>query len=158
MEIVLTPAATGEGTYDISGEYLDEHLHQKTADGWNIYTGSGSALVVSDDNPGLVRMSRMWAESRGRAIVVGWETASEFGTAGFQILRSQDRGEFQLMTPDIIPAQGGATIPAVYLWTDFDAAAGHDYRYMIVEVEDSGNMNEFGPVSASVSRQPGRRR
>jgi len=119
--------------------------------------GTGGALIVTEGPPTLVRMSSMRVEPIGRAAQVDWATASEVGTAGFQILRSEEGGIFELVSVPLIAAQGGPAMPARYTWTDFGVTPGRAYEYKIVEVEDSGNKNEFGPIGIVIPERQRRR-
>jgi hypothetical protein len=74
-------------------------------------------------------------------VALSWETASEVGTAGFNIYRAdvsgtdvQD-GDFVQVNPALIPAEGDEMVGAAYRFEDDDVTPGRRYAYRIEEVE-----------------------
>jgi hypothetical protein len=71
--------------------------------------------------------------------VVSWETSTERGLLGFNVIRSRsDRGEATRVNPVWIPAVGESGGPAAYSFFDAGAAAGVPYRYRIEAVTLEG--------------------
>jgi hypothetical protein len=78
-------------------------------------------------------------------VALSWETASEVGTAGFNIYRAdvsgtdvQD-GDFVQVNPALIPAEGDEMVGAAYRFEDDDVTPGRRYAYRIEEVEWNGH-------------------
>ena len=92
-----------------------------------ILLGAGLWLLLSDAPP----------------VVVSWETASEVGTAGFNVYRSPawESVEGERVNPDLVPSAGDEMVGAVYRFEDRDRALvpGRRYRYQIEEVEWDGS-------------------
>ncbi len=112
---------------------------QKAATGssnWLIYTGilwlvlAAALLIYQTANPPSVR--------------VEWETATELDTAGFQLYRSNlPVGDFELITPELIPSQGDSVSGAQYTFVDENVAAGETYFYVLEEVEYDSSTNRY---------------
>jgi hypothetical protein len=78
-------------------------------------------------------------------VTVVWETASEVGTAGYNIHRSPDAPLTNGLTwtkinAALIPAQGDEVMGARYRYEDHDVWPGRRYLYRIEEVEWSGTL------------------
>ena len=76
-------------------------------------------------------------------VTVVWETASEVGTAGFNIYRSSGAADaaasaWELVNPALIQAQGDEVVGAHYRYEDHDVQPGRRYQYQIEEVEWNG--------------------
>jgi len=77
-------------------------------------------------------------------VVVTWETASEVGSAGFLLYRSDSPdGPFVLITENPIPAQGDPLAGASYHYQDSRVSWGQRYFYQLEEVERSGARNRY---------------
>ncbi len=94
-----------------------------------ILLGVGISLLVTDAAP----------------VVLSWETASEVGTAGFNVYRSPAwetvSGKGVQVNAALIPSKGEETVGASYRLEDKDAGLipGRRYRYQIEEVEWDGS-------------------
>lgn len=79
------------------------------------------------------------------SVDITWETATEEGTAGFSLYRSQERnGEYELVNEDnIISSRGSPVSGATYSFTDRDVEAGGTYFYMLEEIENDGSRRRF---------------
>jgi hypothetical protein len=80
---------------------------------------------------------------------VEWSTETEMNTAGFNLYRGESaEGPFelkvneQLIAPAVDPMTGGK-----YQYIDKKARPGVTYYYRLEEVERSGGVNYFGPIS-----------
>jgi hypothetical protein len=80
---------------------------------------------------------------------VEWTTETEMNTAGFNLYRGESAdGPFdvkvnqQLIPPAADPLTGGK-----YQYVDKTAKAGVTYYYRLEEVERTGSVNTFGPIS-----------
>ena len=77
---------------------------------------------------------------RASPVTVTWETASEVGTAGYNIYRSPDAPTathlaWTRINAALIPAQGDEMMGAHYRYEDHDVQPGRRYQYRIEEVE-----------------------
>lgn len=76
-------------------------------------------------------------------VTVVWETASEVGTAGFNVYRAENSASvtndpWTKINDDLIPAQGDEVVGARYRYEDHDVQPGRRYQYQIEEVEWDG--------------------
>ncbi len=96
--------------------------------------------------PTVVVISGFWGAGGG----VEWETASEAGTVGFYVYRQNEAGGWDAVNRALLPGllvspQGGR-----YWLADAGARPGKKARYKVVEVEVSGERNEYGPYEVTV--------
>ncbi len=77
-------------------------------------------------------------------VALTWETASEVGTAGFNVYRAAaPGGDFVQVNAALIPAKGDELAGAAYRFADDDVAPGRRYEYRIEEVEWDGSINIY---------------
>lgn len=77
-------------------------------------------------------------------VALTWETASEVGTAGFNVYRAEAGGShFEQVNAALIPARGDEIAGADYRFIDETAAVGRKYTYRIEEVEWDGTVNAY---------------
>lgn len=77
-------------------------------------------------------------------VALSWETASEVGTAGFDVYRAAaPDGDFVQVNPTLIPAEGDELVGAAYRFEDDDVAPGRRYQYRIEELEWDGSINAY---------------
>ncbi|MDQ1301982.1 MAG: hypothetical protein QG637_1904, partial [Chloroflexota bacterium] len=95
----------------------------------------------------LITLAHFGAAPAAGGIAITWETVSEINTAGFHLWRS-DRpdGGYIKITPALLPARGGPTRSAAYMYTDRDALPGRPYHYRLEEVDISGLSAFYGPT------------
>ena len=116
-------------------------------------TGSGTAPACAD----VVRMRGEWREDGGRVI---WNTAANWGTAGFRVYRRDPESGAEIcLNKTLLPV--AIQNPAqAYEVVDPAAAAGETGTYRLEETEISGGVRDLGvytvefilPPSAPVSR------
>jgi hypothetical protein len=86
-------------------------------------------------------------------VALTWETASEVGTAGFNVYRAPvgttDPGGFMQVNDALIPAQGDELTGAAYRFVDETVRPGHRYVYQIEEVEWDGTTTRY-PMTVQV--------
>jgi large repetitive protein len=116
--------------------------------------GGQNLTVVnfSYGSPTSVTLVSLTATREGSAIAVRWATATEENTWGFQVYRSAtgDRADAELITPALIPAQGGGQQGGSYEVIDSSAQPGVTYSYWLVETENGGTTHEYGPVQSGL--------
>ena len=77
-------------------------------------------------------------------VLLTWETASEVGTAGFNVYRAATPGgDFVQINSGLIPAEGDELVGAAYRFEDVDVVLGRRYSYRIEEVEWDGGTNLY---------------
>ena len=73
-------------------------------------------------------------------VTLSWETASEVGTAGFNIYRADIVSEqFMQVNEVMIPAEGDEMLGATYRYEDHNVKPTQRYLYRIEEVEWDGS-------------------
>jgi hypothetical protein len=83
--------------------------------------------------------------------MVEWETASEVGTAGFNLLRQDPAsGSFSKINDSLLPTLIGSPQGGVYRYPDQDVAPGRTYTYRLEEVEADGTTRSYGPFTVTV--------
>ncbi|HEX9731032.1 MAG TPA: C25 family cysteine peptidase, partial [Thermoanaerobaculia bacterium] len=92
----------------------------------------------------------------GGEVVVEWTTASEVGTVGFYLVRTdaagrQERLPRQRLLPSLLHAPQGGT----YRFVDAGARPDALYGYRLVEVDVRGAERRFGPFEAVADRRRG---
>ena len=100
------------------------------------YTGETTRVVLYD----------FWLRAEGGEVRVGWQTASEEDTVGFDLYRWQDAAWVKV-NEALIPAQG--EMGASYGFVDSAANATDTFRYKLVEIETDGGMQEYGPFDVA---------
>ena len=93
----------------------------------------------------------LWAHRVGRAVVVGWRTASEADNAGFLVWRAAGAGKRVRLTPALLPARGSALGGRTYRFRDTGAPRQRT-SYWIQDVDLSGAATLHGPVTVSAWR------
>lgn len=78
-------------------------------------------------------------------VKVTWETATEQGTAGFNIYRSQDDDKGFLLVNDgqLIESRGDSFSGARYAYIDDHVERGKTYYYILEEIELDGGANRY---------------
>jgi len=78
-------------------------------------------------------------------VVLTWETASEVGTAGFNVYRAltPDSVSFKQVNPNLIPVQGDELTGATYRFADDAVQVGRKYCYRIEEIEWDGTITPY---------------
>ena len=104
----------------------------------NAFTYEESTRVVLYD---------FWLRAEGGVVQVGWQTASEEDTVGFDLYRWQDAAWVKV-NEALIPAQG--ELGASYEVADVAANASDTFRYKLVEIETGGDVQEYGPFDVAV--------
>jgi hypothetical protein len=139
-----------------SGSNTYDRGYRKTfnLDGTEEWSGSQSgdfAFRIYGDATLSVSWSSFNASLEEGGVVLRWETASEAGTLGFFVLRSDDeKGPYIRIHTEIIPAQGEGSQGASYRFTDKEVSAGAGYWYQVVEVASDGQGSVIGPICIRV--------
>jgi hypothetical protein len=126
---------------------------------WNYYETDppyGTSRVTSYSNVDPpecslpVQMSNMEGESTVDGIELRWETASEVGSAGFHVWRSDAvDGSYERITTSLIPGQGNNSSGAVYNFTDKNYEGDATYYYRIEQVDADGGSEMFSAIEVT---------
>jgi hypothetical protein len=78
-------------------------------------------------------------------VEVTWETATEQGTAGFNVYRSENDNESFLRVNDgqLIESIGDSVSGARYAFIDDNVKRGRTYYYILEEIELDGSANRY---------------
>lgn len=86
----------------------------------------------------------------GQGVVVSWETLSESGALGFNVLRTREDGGITIrVNPVWMPAVGDRTSAALYQFVDAGAEPGVSYVYRIEGITPEGLTSLSEPVVAA---------
>jgi hypothetical protein len=98
-----------------------------------------------------VKLGRLEATMRGRAVEIAWSTETETDCAGFNIYRSRSKdGEPSLLSRAMIAARGDGVKGADYSFIDTGVVSGGTYYYWLEDIDLDGTVTSHGPVSISV--------
>ena len=120
---------------------------------WDGETRGSPPDIGADENPGgalFVDFVLFDAQALGRDVQITWTTAEEIEAAGFYLWRSEGAGEFEKITMDPIPAQGGPLFGADYTYLDSGLMIGQTYEYRLEAVNIYGQSQYEGPVAVTV--------
>ena len=80
-----------------------------------------------------------------KGVVINWETSSESGNLGFNVLRSQtENGIYEKINEKLISSASEGK----YQYNDTDVTAGKIYYYKLEDISVGGIKTHHGPVSA----------
>jgi peptidase C25-like protein len=96
-------------------------------------------------------VSSFTAHAEGGAVVVEWQTASEAGTAGFDLYRQDAKsGRWQKLNQGLLLGLLHAPQGGTYRFVDAGAATREAPVYRLVEVEMGGKRRQHGPYPVVV--------
>ena len=109
-----------------------------------------AGIWVDLSSPTAVVVSSFGAYEAGDRVVVGWETASETGTAGFFVERLAGEGSNWVRASErLVPALLESPSGGSYGVVDEGAQIGDVLAYRLVEVEISGATRYYGPYEVT---------
>jgi hypothetical protein len=150
VPVVATPAS-GNGT---RAQFVDETGNTTQTRATSL-VGPLCELAVTVDalTPAVVTGLTASRGSRG-SLVVEWETASEVGTAGFDLYRwNPERREYAKVNRDLLSALPGASQGSRYRFVDGGADPALPQRYLLVEVAAGGETRPHGPYRVTGERE-----
>ena len=128
-----------------AGTDITNHASVSAATRYDPTSTNNSDYVVITPVPTLVVLASLAALLEEQGVRVAWETASEIGTLGFNLLRSHPGEDgFIILNEGLLPASR-APQGAVYTYLDKDGRSGDLYR--LEEIDARGRRRLFGPVS-----------
>jgi TRAP-type C4-dicarboxylate transport system permease small subunit len=88
-----------------------------------------------------------WIKKKVATISVEWSTASEIGTAGFNLYRSFSvEGPYEKVNEYLIPASPDPLTGGSYSYIDHDVLPGIMYYYELEDVEFNGSTSRSAPI------------
>ena len=99
-------------------------------------------------SPTQAVISSFSAFADGGRVIASWETASEVGTAGFNLYRiDPETGARSKVNGNLVPGliespQGGR-----YFVTDQGVSPGQELTYLLEEIESRGSVKTYGPYT-----------
>lgn len=133
---------------------------KKGLDLWTYYPSNEIRTPLRIVEPTAITLLQFGALRDGDQTTISWTTGVEIDTWGFRLYRSADglRATAELITPQLILAEGSSTGGATYSFIDTTAAAGTVYSYWLQEEEITGAINEYGPITTRASLANGDQR
>ena len=121
-----------------------------SAGGINFLSTSGSVSSFSpftlgsqnNENPLPIELLYFGAKQTDKKVVLDWATASETNNHFFQIERSKDAINYEIV--GMVSGAGNSTQQKNYSFTDNDPLTGVSY-YKMIQTDFDGETEEFGP-------------
>ena len=109
----------------------------------------GLLVALAPDATAAVDLLYFRATAGSDKILVEWETATELGTLGFNLYRSQDSGSKgqKLVT---FPVRGDGITGAKYSYSDTDVVKGVRHYYSLEVIAASGGLTVIATANAGV--------
>jgi hypothetical protein len=151
--LTATPAS-GNGT---RAQFVDETGNTTQARATYL-AGPVCELAVTEDVLTPAVVTGLTAQTGPEGVVVQWETASEVGTAGFELQRwDAARRAWEPVNRALLPALLGSPQGGRYRLVDEGADPSAPLTYRVVEVEGSGSRRAHGPYRVRVESERGGR-
>ena len=152
-ELIATPVTAG--IYG-EGDYEGSFVNETGAAGWFYVVPYGRMWDTWDYTMRLecglipIELVSLSALRVGDRATIRWNTASEIDTAGFNILRSEEEdGTYERVNAALIPAEGGPSWGASYVYEDAPLPAEDTFWYKLEDVDIYGASTLHGPVAAA---------
>lgn len=147
IPLTATPASVN-GT---RAQFVDETANT-TQTRATYLAGPLCELAVTEDVVTAAVVSGLSAHAGPGGVVVEWETVSETGTAGFDLLRwAPESKRYERVNRELLTALLDAPQGSRYRFVDSGADPAAPQRYLLVEVEASGERRQHGPFRVRVA-------
>jgi subtilisin-like proprotein convertase family protein len=123
-----------------SGDYL---LEETGVTGFSFFNGGGN-----DNNPLPVELVSFSGACDNGIINLTWQTASEFNSSHFDVEKSRDGENWQLLTT--LPSAGTSNELITYQSTDQNGTEGNNY-FRLRQVDIDGTEKLYDPINVSCS-------
>ena len=121
---------------------------------WVQVTGidSYSPFTLGQPGPTVIELISFAAEVHGTDVHLEWTTATEIDTAGFNVYRRSSReSPWSRINPGLIPAAGGPTHGADYLWIDHSPGPGQRHEYLLEDIDLEGAATRHHEATTSAT-------
>ena len=144
----FSPKQASGGTAETDSDFGTNHPYSEL-----LTIFSGDYLLNLDAGlyyaPTLSVITSFRAYAEGGRVIVAWETAAEYDTIGYWIDHLED-GTWVRLNPEEPVWSEMTGRPAAYTLPDPGTAPGGTYTWRIVEIEDGGAENVYGPYTVTV--------
>ncbi len=123
-----------------SGDYL---LEETGVTGFSFFNGGGN-----DNNPLPVELVSFSGACDNGIINLTWQTASEFNSSHFDVEKSRDGENWQVLTT--LPSAGTSNELITYQSTDQNGTEGNNY-FRLRQVDIDGTEKLYDPINVSCS-------
>lgn len=146
IAVTGTPASNGT-----RAQYLDETANTSQTRATYLH-GPLCQLEATEDVITAAVVSGLTAEAGPDGVAVSWETVSEVGTVGFDLYRwSPERKEYEKVNRQLLSARLEAPQGSRYRFVDAGADPTAPQRYLLMEIEASGDRRRHGPFRVRVA-------
>ena len=121
-----------------SGDYL---LEETGVTGFSFFNGGGN-----DNNPLPVELVSFSGLCEEGVVNLTWQTASEFNSSHFDVEKSRDGENWQLLTT--VPSAGTSNELITYQTVDQNGTNGNNY-YRLRQVDNDGQEKVYDPINVS---------
>ena len=107
---------------------------------WDLYNGFGKIKmekIITDPLP--VELISFSSVIRGKRIILKWETQTEINNYGFEIQRSDDRNEWNIL--GFVEGNGNSNSPKSYSYFDEGIKLTGKYYYRLRQIDNDGSSN-----------------
>ena len=112
--------------------------------------GRNGFFASSQAAPLAVELLCFFAQGRDGAVDIEWQTATELGTNGFELFRSQsENGNYQKISEFIDHCDDSGLVGGYYQFEDRSVIDGGVYYYKLVETASDFQQIEYGPIVAA---------
>lgn len=144
-------AAAGAGFEPDAGDQVAVAVY--VASGDEVIQATIVSVLTTVDIP--VEFSSFNAASEDGNMVLQWVTQTETENLGFYVYRSLEKeGKYQQITPVLLEGSGSSWTPRIYEFVDREVESGKTYYYKLEQVDFSGAMEMYGPVTGTVVAKP----
>jgi hypothetical protein len=144
-DYILQPGAAAA-----SGQTSATYGLTNTSDCYNVvvagmyYRTACLACVSSPCVPLPIELLTFDSECEDEAIRINWETSTERNNKSFQLLRSENGKDFELVAS--IAGAKNSTIKKAYTYLDTYVREGHSYYYKLTDIDNNDNEKEAGQM------------
>ncbi|MFT6044512.1 MAG: hypothetical protein ACI9WC_000209 [Arenicella sp.] len=153
--IIAEPTAVTIGTVELKATLVEDFLNELGANqmddaallailrAWDPELGASAGM--SRDAIIAALLQYLDPDGDGLVAVLRWDTLEERGTVGFYVERADAQSNWVLINNQMLPGMVFAPLGAEYRLVDPAAQGGEVYQYRLIELEASGNTQEYGP-------------
>lgn len=139
----------GDDGTGLFGTDLGLSAVRNTRPGGGLQTLTPDVDLTCDQTPLAVTLADFSATCQSGLPLLAWETTSEVGNVGFNILRGETAAAPETQVA-FVPSQGpGSQQGFLYIWLDEEAPPNSNAYYWLEDVDVAGNTTRHGPVDAA---------